>query len=190
MRAAPEAGSRRDYRRRTTLRRGAEELRPERGAATGGPTSLPRRGRDLPSAVWEHFFTKTTKQEGETMGDYERLADETMGRVCEALTRHELPFIREAADEIGEAVCDGIIAALHSGADSVRFTYQVAEQRGKVEIDGELPPGEANKHYFWSMLAGFTDQVEAEGYLRYKREGNPGKSYGLFVEGIPVDYAE
>jgi hypothetical protein len=124
------------------------------------------------------------------MSEYERLADETMGRVCKALTRHELPFIREAADEIGEAVCDGIIAALHSGADSVRFPYQVAEQRGKVEIEGELPPGEIRKHFYWSMLAGFEDRVEAEGYISYRREQNPGKQYGLFVEGIPVDYEE
>ena len=122
------------------------------------------------------------------MGDYERLADETMGKVCDALTRHEFPVIPEAADEIGEAVCDGILAALHSGADSVRFNYEVAEQRLKVDIDGELPPGAPNRHYFWSMLAGFKDLEEAQSYLRNKRESNPGKSYGLFDHGAPVDF--
>ena len=124
------------------------------------------------------------------MSEYESLARETMGRICGALDRLYFPYNKETAEEIAAAVCDGIVEAVHSGADSVRFDYQVAEQRGKVEIEGELPPGEVRTHFYWSMLAGFTDQVEAEAYLRYKRENNPGKSYGLFVEGLPVDYEE
>lgn len=119
----------------------------------------------------------------------ERLARETVGGVCGALDRIRYPYNKETAEEITAVICDGIVEALCSG-DNERLPYQVAEQQSKVEIEGELPPGEPNSYSFWNTLARFADQVEAEGYLRYRKQESPGKSYRIFVKGIPVDYEE
>lgn len=118
--------------------------------------------------------------------EYNRLTDEIMGKVCNALENGGVAMKVETLDEIGIAVCDGTLAALHAGENC--FSYKVAEQRAKVKIEGDNPPDGINAHYYWAMRAGFAEQAEAEAYITVLREQEPGTQYGLFVDGIPVDY--
>lgn len=88
-----------------------------------------------------------------------------------------------------DIVADCVEESMHAGA--ALFPYQIAQQRGKVKIEGlhgEAPQDGINTHYYWAMQAGFAEQAEAEAYINMLREANPGTQYGLFAHGLPVDY--
>lgn len=121
--------------------------------------------------------------------EYNRLTDEIMGKICKVLENDGVTMKVETLDEIGIAVCDGTLAALHAGENC--FSYKVAEQRGKVKIEGingAAPLDGVGTHYYWAMKAGFAEQAEAEMYIKACREADPGTQYGLFIDGLPVDY--
>jgi len=118
--------------------------------------------------------------------EYNRITDETMKKACDTLTAHHVPFDPQIAEGIGTAICEGTLAALHAGENC--FSYKVAEQRAKLKIEGDNPPDCIGTHYYWVMRAGFAELAEAEAYITALREQEPGTQYGLFVDGIPIDY--
>lgn len=121
-------------------------------------------------------------------GDYERITDKTMSEIMKVLDSHGIPFNLDIANEIGAAVCDGTLDALHAGQKC--FSYKIGEREAKATVTEDAHGGKEITHYYWTMLAGFTDRERAEAYIDMLREVFPKESFCLFVDGIPEDYEE
>lgn len=90
-----------------------------------------------------------------------------------------------------DAVVELIQDCIDEAAEMDRYRYypyEIAERLAKVDIDGESPPDGISTHYYWQMLAGFANKAEAESYLLSYRNNEGGSMYGLFINGIPVDF--
>ena len=122
---------------------------------------------------------------------YDELTDKYMGKILEVCYNAEGEgdhISGGTIHNIAEILCDCVIESLKAGSASTRFTYEIAERQAKVEIEGDNPPDGVVNHYFWNMVAGFTDVGEATECKEYLEVAAPDKVYALFVNGIPVDY--
>ena len=123
------------------------------------------------------------------MGKQQELTDKYLERAQDLL--EDTIQSEEQIQAVIDLVADAIAEAMQAGADAAKFPFQVAEQRGKVKIEGihgETPQDGINTHYYWAMAAGFAERADADAFLKECRENNPGTQYGLFVNGLPVDY--
>lgn len=86
-----------------------------------------------------------------------------------------------------DAIAEGMTVAEDKTREAITFKYQIAEQTAKVDIKEANQDG-PQKHYFWAMRAGFGDEAEAKAYYHSLQNREPGKRYGVFIDGIPAVY--
>ena len=122
---------------------------------------------------------------------YEELTDKYMGKILNVLQSIDpsgSQFKTEDINSFAEVLCDCVLESLKKGSASTRFSYEIAERQAKVEIQGEDLPDGVAVHYYWNMIAGFTDMGEATECKKYLEVAAPDKVYCLFVDGVPIDY--
>lgn len=123
------------------------------------------------------------------MSKFVELSEKYVGQAA-ALLNGIIGDDPETISKLIEIIQNGIDEGMTAGEKAGKgvFPYQIGQQRAKVTIEGDNPPDGINTHYYWAMRAGFAEQAEAEAYITALREQEPGTQYGLFVDGIPVDY--
>ena len=109
---------------------------------------------------------------------YTELTDKYLRQILEALDRQRIPFHEDLAAAIGDSICACVLEA----GTPQPFEYEVARLEQRIDttsLDGAC-------HWYWKVIAGFTDPEAAEEYRAALSDEST--VYAVLQGGRPDDF--
>lgn len=120
--------------------------------------------------------------------DPETIVKKYLDRMMEVLGRTDLRD--EDANKLADILCDSVMESFAAGKALTKLPNQVVKRVAPTKVTATMPDGSAMTHYFWDMEAGFMSLDEASFYYEQLKERNPDNQYGLFSDGVLLDYSD